>query len=793
MELRRERITAELLDPQHAFERIRLPLEIRWDPLTGQSCRLLPEGSLAPPELQDLEALAAQSQPTCPFCAERIETVTPRFPPELWPDGRIRCGDALLFPNLVPYSKWSSVSVYSPRHHLLRLDELTPSLLAENFMSQVTFARAVLAHDPSSRWVSVNANQLPPSGSSIFHPHLQGSANPVPTTVQRLFADRGPARVREYLELEQRDGERLIASTGRVDWVAAFAPVGPAEIRAFVADAASPESWTSLPSPNSPTASRTRCASTPRSAFRASTSRSPAFLRRQPTRCSCCDWSGARTSDRFCGPTRCGASGCTGRRRPISCPRRSPTTDGSSSPRPRAELRCSTGRGPTPRCLTSTGNGHRLAFAPQMKLWRESPAPEPPTRADGFYRAKTHERGGSRRSAEHDPKTPPARSQRATEAGPLITFRAGLRCAPLLAAVADVSLDMARAALRRLAPLAGPAEIDALRSQMLELDIGVVGDVAAALRVLGDAGASRVAVAALEDESGFKRQKAAVALRELRDPKTREPVHAALHDAEAAVRRSAVDVLGQLTPNRDTTEALESMLHDRDPSVRAAAVTALAALDESAAASLQPAVVDSHARVRRAAAAASARLNRESVRVLIGDPDADVRAEVLWALAASPRIQLVEVVAASVGDDSWHVRRAGCHALGASGLAVAKDPLLQALVDPHPMVRAAALGALESLLDERLVEELAAELRRPDTRLRRALVEALADRGETAERALLSLVSDPVSDVRLAVAHALARSQRPDAQQALARLADEPDAAVRHAATMLPGAAADGS
>jgi UDPglucose--hexose-1-phosphate uridylyltransferase len=240
-ELRRERFTAELLDPRQGFERSRLPLEIRWDPLTGQSCRLLPEGSLPPPEQQDLEALSEQSRPTCPFCAERVESMTPKFPPDLWPEGRIRCGEALLFPNLVPYSKWSSVSVYSPQCHLLRLDELAPSLIADNLRSQVTFARAVLRHDPSSQWVSINANQLPPSGSSIFHPHLQGSANPVPTTVQRLLAELGPAGVRECLELERQEGERLIASTGRVDWVAAFAPVGPAEVRAFVSGASSPE------------------------------------------------------------------------------------------------------------------------------------------------------------------------------------------------------------------------------------------------------------------------------------------------------------------------------------------------------------------------------------------------------------------------------------------------------------------------------------------------------------------------------------------------------------------------
>jgi len=241
VELRRELLTAELLDPRSGFDRVRVPLEIRRDPLTGQSCRLLPEGSLPPPEQYDLEALAAQTRPACPFCAERIESETPRFPPEVWPEGRIRRGEAVLFPNLVAYSKWSSVSIYSPERHLLRLGELRPALIADNLASQAAFARAVLRHDPSSRWVSVNANQLPPSGSSVFHPHLQGSAGPVPTTVQRLLSELGPRRLRAYVELEREDGVRVIGSTGGVEWLAAFAPVGPAELRAFVAGASSPE------------------------------------------------------------------------------------------------------------------------------------------------------------------------------------------------------------------------------------------------------------------------------------------------------------------------------------------------------------------------------------------------------------------------------------------------------------------------------------------------------------------------------------------------------------------------
>ena len=239
LELRRELVTAEILDPRVGFERVRTPLEIRWDPLTGHSARVLPEGSFPPPGLHDLDRLAAETRPTCPFCAERIEEQTPRLPPELHPEGRIRVGEAVLFPNLAAYSKWSSVSVYSPARHRLALDELTSELLAGNLATQVEFLRSVRAHDPGSSWMSVNANHLPPAGSSIFHPHLQGSAHPTASTVQRLLAELPAGAIDDYVQHE-RDDERHIASRSNVDWVASFAPIGPGEVRAFIADAASP-------------------------------------------------------------------------------------------------------------------------------------------------------------------------------------------------------------------------------------------------------------------------------------------------------------------------------------------------------------------------------------------------------------------------------------------------------------------------------------------------------------------------------------------------------------------------
>ena len=220
MKLRSERFVSTFLDPRQGFEPVEVAVEVRWDPLLGHAARLLPAGSIPPPARHDLDALAAETRASCPFCADALERETPRFP---WGD-RIRRGEAVLFPNLVPYAKWSSVSVYSPDRHRLALDEITQPLLADNLAVQAEFGRRA-----GEAWFSVNANHLPPSGSSVFHPHLQGAASPVPSTVQRQLAD---APVAEYVALE-RDGERHIASSGGVDWYASFAPGGIGEVRAF--------------------------------------------------------------------------------------------------------------------------------------------------------------------------------------------------------------------------------------------------------------------------------------------------------------------------------------------------------------------------------------------------------------------------------------------------------------------------------------------------------------------------------------------------------------------------------
>lgn len=216
-------------------------MEQRWDPLTGQGCRLLPSLNLFPPAEGGLAEMVMCAAAGCPFCADRIEVVTPMFAEGIVAGGRLRRGEALLFPNLHPYARYSSVAVFSPLRHWLPLAELSPALVADNLAVQVAFARMVTRHDPETPWVSVNANHLPPSGSSVLHPHTQGSVHPFPTAMQRLLANLPADWLTDYVAAERRAGERYLGSTGTVEWIVSFAPTGPAELRAVVPGVGSPE------------------------------------------------------------------------------------------------------------------------------------------------------------------------------------------------------------------------------------------------------------------------------------------------------------------------------------------------------------------------------------------------------------------------------------------------------------------------------------------------------------------------------------------------------------------------
>jgi galactose-1-phosphate uridylyltransferase len=240
VQFRREVLTTEILHPAHDFRPVRGEVELRWDPLTGHTSRMVNGVNLLPASSFDLEAYARQTQANCFFCRPRVESATPKFPPAIVATGRIGRGEALLFPNIVTYAQYSSVAIYSADRHYLPLERMSPELIEDNLATQVEFVSAVMHADPRARWAAINANHMLPSGSSLFHPHTQGAVDTYPTTQQRLLAAVPPEDFRGYLVAERRTGERYVGRTGRVEWLASFAPIGFRELRAFFSDIGSP-------------------------------------------------------------------------------------------------------------------------------------------------------------------------------------------------------------------------------------------------------------------------------------------------------------------------------------------------------------------------------------------------------------------------------------------------------------------------------------------------------------------------------------------------------------------------
>jgi len=237
IELVEHQVTAlvpELMAPTNLID---VPLRIRIDPLTGDTARIISGSKLAPSTRPDMTALTAPPA-FCPFCADRIEAATGEFAPELTSEGRIRRGRAVVFPNVLAYSEFSSVGIYDAERHFVDLPDLTPQLIGDLLEALVAYTAAV--HGRRPMWSSINANFLPPAGSSLVHPHAQSAHDDVGTSVQRRLvalseAWRGDESYWSTLVGHERDGERWIGSRARWSFFTPWAPVGFHEVWAVAA------------------------------------------------------------------------------------------------------------------------------------------------------------------------------------------------------------------------------------------------------------------------------------------------------------------------------------------------------------------------------------------------------------------------------------------------------------------------------------------------------------------------------------------------------------------------------
>ena len=233
LEFKVEKKKARLHDPRAGFKLTEVESEIRYDPLTGQSGRVCHFAltKLPPP---DLEPMVEQSRGFCPFCPDKVEAVTPRYPDDLLPGGRLRHGGAVLVPNLFPYDDISAVAVLCP-DHFFAMPDIPEQVIADGIgLTRKFFAATGHAVAGGAGFGMLSWNFLPPSGGTQIHPHMQVvlTTNPGNGVTRQLAAEAGyfERTGRAYLDdlvaEEQKRGERWLGSSGGVGWLSPFVPTG---------------------------------------------------------------------------------------------------------------------------------------------------------------------------------------------------------------------------------------------------------------------------------------------------------------------------------------------------------------------------------------------------------------------------------------------------------------------------------------------------------------------------------------------------------------------------------------
>ena len=223
---------SELLDPREGYARRSISFEARKDPLTGRVSRILPFRRKLSETSVSQEVLET-SKKGCPFCPGQVDSSTPKFIPEMAPEGRLRRGRAVSFPNSFPYARYNWVVVLSDEH-FYSLDQFTPEILKDGFLVAREGIRRVGEANPEYTFSSINWNYLPQSGGGLYHPHFQVVVQRTPT---RFHADvlRGLKgyQLREnsffwedLLSEEARRGERYLGNFGDVHFWSAFSPGG---------------------------------------------------------------------------------------------------------------------------------------------------------------------------------------------------------------------------------------------------------------------------------------------------------------------------------------------------------------------------------------------------------------------------------------------------------------------------------------------------------------------------------------------------------------------------------------
>ena len=237
IEFRKEITYSRVLDPKDNREVV-LTIETRYDPLTGETgtvydSPLTPFRKIKLPKTDLTPWLQKSKEMGCPFCPGVVEKMTPLYPPQFLPEGRLRVGPVLIFPNPSALAPYCALAVLG-EEHFLDLPDFTEDLLAQGITACQVFLRRLRGYDGKLQFCSLNWNYMPPAGASMLHPHLQLMASYTPTNRQRAEERGSSSFYRKYrvpfwsqlVEEEEKRGERFLGWTGRVAWLGSFIPKG---------------------------------------------------------------------------------------------------------------------------------------------------------------------------------------------------------------------------------------------------------------------------------------------------------------------------------------------------------------------------------------------------------------------------------------------------------------------------------------------------------------------------------------------------------------------------------------
>jgi len=246
IEFRKTSKQFKILNPLKNFEEDSTTFEYRADPLTGRNTTVIKSmlGYVSKYLVSDptlLKTAVNETQASCPFCPERVNSKTPKFTKDFLLEGRIISGEATIVPNLLGHAEQSALAILSKKHYLT-LREFKTKLLVDGFKGAMAYLKRLHEANASIRYPIFAFNYLPPAGSSIFHPHMQILVRDRPFYLAELmiqkskeYREQNDSKFWSDLIKAEKKGERYLYRSYGVDWLVPFAPLrGLNEVQAIV-------------------------------------------------------------------------------------------------------------------------------------------------------------------------------------------------------------------------------------------------------------------------------------------------------------------------------------------------------------------------------------------------------------------------------------------------------------------------------------------------------------------------------------------------------------------------------